>query len=79
MNLQLDTDFVNLNPDERKAFLRFHGITYNELAKKHRRTEASISYAIDGKRDQLLKRIAKPINRKYLKEQREEVKDFIQQ
>jgi len=73
MNIILDTDFYNLAPEERKAFLRFHNITLDELAKKHRRSSASISYALDGKRDRLLKRISKSINKQYLKEQTKEV------
>lgn len=66
MNITLDRDFSELTPNERKAFLRFHRITLKDLSKKHRRSIASISYALDGKRKKLLNRISKPINKQFL-------------
>jgi len=58
MRIILDTDFESLTPNERRRFLQFNEIKLEDLAKKHKRSIASISYALDGKRPKLLKRIA---------------------
>lgn len=65
MKISLDVDFETLKPHERKQFLKAKGITLDSLAKKHRRSIASISYALDGKREKLLRKISKSINEKH--------------
>lgn len=70
MKITLDVDFESLSPQQRKQFLKAKGITLDSLSKKHRRSIASISYALDGKREKLLRKISKSINKQYM-----EVKD----
>jgi len=58
MNIKSKEEFLAATPLERKFYLKYKGIPYRKLASKHRRTKASISYALDNKRKHLLQRIA---------------------
>jgi len=55
--------FVKMTPLERKFHLSRLGLTPKELAKNHRRSKATISYALDGKRKKILNRIAEKVEK----------------
>ena len=63
MNIAIKKDFYNMTPVERKAILRLLNITYEDLSKKHKRSIATIGYAINNKRNKVLTRISSSVNR----------------
>lgn len=47
LNLQTKFSFRNMTKQERRAYLAYHGITATQIAKRHRVSVSSVSYALN--------------------------------